>query len=424
MGLVFLQADAGPLRTILESLGLSGLMLDLASWAIIGGLILGIVQVSMLYTTLLERKFLGRIQDRLGPNRVGPLGLLQPFADMVKMLTKEDVTPTEAHRGVFNLAAIMVVPPAILVFAVVPLGIGLIGSDLSVGFLYFIAVASTLIVPIFMAGWGSRNKFAVIGSMRAVAQIVSYEIPQVLSVIGVLLLAGTLSMQGFSFAQGAPIDGSGPATTYPGMWFVFVQPLAFVIFVLATAAEIERTPFDIPEAESEIIAGYHTEYSGLKFGMFQLSLYFMTIASAALVSILFLGGWRAPFGFLQGIAGFDLGWLWMSLKTFVMILVFMWFRGTWPRLRSDQLMGFAWKVLVPISLVNLLVTGLLSYITRTQPSQPLHPIVVFLFFAVANVLLFLGALWLIGWWRKHSQRPRIDFGPPVAGEAASAEVSA
>jgi NADH-quinone oxidoreductase subunit H len=185
--------------------------------------------------------------------------------------------------------------------------VGLIASDISVGFLFFISVASTSVIPIFMAGWGSRNKYALLGAMRAVAQIVSYEIPQVLSVVGVLLLAGTLSMQGLIGAQGPlPVEGQ---PSFPGVWFVFLQPIAFLVFVLATTAEIERTPFDIPEAESEIIAGYHTEYSGLKFGLFYLALYFATIAASALGAVLFLGGWQPPLAVL----GFVPGWVWMSL---------------------------------------------------------------------------------------------------------------
>ena len=421
----FLQTSVGWVRALIASqlgLAVDALWVDIAIWLVSALVILGVVQVGMLYATWLERKFLGRIQDRLGPNRVGIFGLLQPFADMIKMLTKEDITPTQAHRGVFNLGAILVVPPAIVVFAVVPVGIGLIATDLSVGFLFFISVASTAIVPIFMAGWGSRNKFAIIGAMRAVAQIVSYEIPQVLSVVGVLLLAGTLSTQGLTLAQGN--GGVGDTISYPGIWFVLIQPIAFVIFLLATTAEIERTPFDIPEAESEIIAGYHTEYAGLKFGLFQLSQYFMTIASAAMAAILFFGGWLAPLPFLQRIGPLDLGWFWMGAKTIFFVLVFMWFRGTWPRLRSDQLMGFAWKVLVPLSLANLFMTGLIGYVTQSSANLSGQPLLIFLFFAVANALLLMATLWLIGWWRKNSERPRIRFEQPAAGEFPPAEVVA
>ena len=392
-------------------------------------LIILIIQVGMLWGTWLERKFVGRIQDRLGPNRVGIFGLAQPLADMVKILTKEDTTPTAAHRWVYNLGALLIVPPAILGFAVVALDQGLIAADLSVGILYFIAIASTAVVPIFMAGWGSRNKYALLGAMRAVAQIVSYEIPQVLSVVGVLLLAGTLSMQGLAYAQG-PLGPDAGAAGFPGVWFIFLQPIAFVIFVLATTAEIERTPFDVPEAESEIIAGYHTEYAGIKFGMFYLALYFATISSAAVAAVLFLGGWQPPLptelvDWLAVRAGADagelratlgsLGWLWMSLKTLMMVLVFMWFRGTLPRLRADQLMAFSWKILVPISLLNLLAAGLVGKLVYTQT-----PIVVFGAFALTNVIL-LGVLFgLIDWWNRRDSAQQIRFEQPASGPSMSA----
>jgi len=418
----FLQATPSPVRAAVEAalagLGLSAdalaLATDLVVWVVIATVIILVVQVAMLYTTWLERKVVGRMQDRLGANRVGKFGLLQPFADMIKMLTKEDITPEPAHRAVFNLSAILVVPPSILVFAVVPAGIGLVATDLSVGFLYFIAVGSTVVVPIFMAGWGSRNKFAIIGAMRAVAQIVSYEIPQVLSVVGVLLLAGTLSTQGLSEAQGALPGGQA---AWPGIWFVFLQPIAFLIFVMATAAEIERSPFDIPEAESEIIAGYHTEYAGIKFGMFYLSLYFMTIASAALASILFLGGWQAPFAWAPGLGwlGAIPGWVWMSLKTFAMVFVFIWLRGTLPRLRSDQLMGFGWKVLVPLSLANLLVAGLVGKLTQALDNR----LLVLVGFTLANALVVLLTLWFVQRWRGQRRAREIVFDHAPLAEGAA-----
>lgn len=407
-----------------------GLAVEVTMSVLKATLIIVIIQVGMLWGTWLERKFVGRIQDRLGPNRVGVFGLAQPLADMVKILTKEDTTPHAAHRWVYNLGALLIVPPAILGFAVVALDQGLIAADLSVGFLFFIAIASTAVVPIFMAGWGSRNKYALLGAMRAVAQIVSYEIPQVLSVVGVLLLAGTLSMQGLAYAQG-PLGPAGAAPGFPGVWFVFLQPIAFVIFVLATTAEIERTPFDVPEAESEIIAGYHTEYAGIKFGMFYLALYFATISSGAVAAILFLGGWQPPIptelvNWLAARAGEDaaelraglgsLGWLWMSLKTLVMVLVFMWFRGTFPRLRADQLMAFSWKVLVPISLVNLMAAGLVGKLVYAQT-----PIVVFGAFALTNVALLAILFWLIDWWSKRDAAQQLRFERPAVAGPMSAE---
>lgn len=390
------------------------LVASLLFWILGGTLIIIVIQVGMLYATWLERKMVARVQDRFGPNRVGKFGLLQPLADMVKILTKEDITPERAHRGVFNLGAILVVPPAIVVFAVVPWGASHIGVDLSVGFLFFVAVASTAVLPIFMAGWGSNNKYALIGAMRAVAQVVAYEIPQVLSVVGVLLLAGTLSMQGLVYAQG-PI--TTPGGGYPGVWFVLLQPIAFVIFLLATTAEIERTPFDVPEAESEIIAGYHTEYSGIKFGMFYLALYFATIAAAALGTTLFLGGWQPPLAVL----GFIPGPIWFSVKTLLLVIFFMWLRATLPRLRVDQLMAFAWKVLVPLSLANLAVAGLVGRLTfdahRSAPpgSFQAGPWFVFLGFTLANVLLVLLFFGLLSWWRSHRPAPLTFQSPTEAG---------
>lgn len=436
--LPLLQAGPGPaLRATLAGL-LKGrlpdaqvpLAVDLIMWILIATVIVLVVQIAMLYTTLIERKLIGRIQDRIGPNRVGKWGLTQPFADMVKMLTKEDVTPAVAHRWVFNLGAIMVVPPSIIVFAVIPAGLGLIATDLSVGFLFFIAVASTSVIPIFMAGWGSRNKYALLGAMRAVAQIVSYEIPQVLSIVGVLMLAGTLSMQGLIGAQGPlAVPGAG---SFPGVWFVLLQPVAFVIFLMAATAEIERTPFDLPEAESEIIAGYHTEYAGIKFGMFYLALYFHTIAAGALATVLFLGGWQPPvpiLGFgpeglralLTGLANAVPPPVWFTAKTFLMVVVFMWLRGTLPRLRVDQLMAFAWKVLVPLSLANLLVTGLLASIAR---QENWNGVLTFVAFGMGNAVLLAALYALVGRWQRQSAARQFSFddrgfeGGAVAGRVA------
>jgi NADH-quinone oxidoreductase subunit H len=372
---------------------------NVTMWVLLSVVILVGLIVAMLYSTWIERKFVGRIQDRFGPNRVGPFGLLQPFADMVKILTKEDITPEPAHRWVFNLGSLLVVPPALIVFGVIPFGIGLVASELSVGFLFFIAISSLIVVPLFMAGWGSRNKYSLLGAMRAVAQIVSYEIPQVLSVVGVLLMAGTLSLQGLTFSQG-PISAEG-YPSFPGVWFVLVQPVAFVIFLLATAAEIERTPFDIPEAESEIIAGYYVEYSGIKFGMFYLAIYFATIAAAALGAALFLGGWQPPISALSFIPGP----FWFAGKTLLFILLFMWLRGTLPRFRVDQLMSIAWKILVPLALANLLIAALVGKITHdvqlsaAEGSFQATPWFVLLGFTLANILLVIVTLALATWWR-------------------------
>lgn len=327
--------------------------------------------ITMMFLTWLERKVVGRIQDRLGPNRVGPFGLMQPLADMVKMFIKEDITPREANRWVFNLGPILVVPPTILALAVIPFGKNLSGADLNIGWLYLAAVGSTSVIGVFMAGWGSRNKYALLGAMRAAAQIVSYEIPQVLSVVGVILLAGSLSMQTIVEQQ--------------NVWYVFLQPVGFLLFLIASVAEIERSPFDIPEAESEIVAGYHTEYSGLKFGMFMLAEYISVFVVSAISTTMFLGGWRGPI--LPG-------WLWFMIKTYLMIFVIMWLRGTLPRIRVDQLMNFAWKVLVPLALANLLVAGLIAAIIEPGATPGFWKFVGFL---VGNLLLLAATMMLMVW---------------------------
>ncbi len=334
--------------------------------------------ITMMFLTWMERKVIGRMQDRLGPNRVGPLGLMQPIADMVKMFIKEDITPYDAKRWVYNLGPVLVVPPAILALAVIPFGRGLSGADLNIGWLYLAAVASTSVIGIFMAGWGSRNKYALLGAMRAAAQIVSYEIPQVLSVVGVLLIAGSLSMQEIVEAQ--------------NVWFVFLQPVGFIIFVMASVAEIERSPFDLPEAESEIVAGYHTEYSGLKFGMFFLAEYISVFAISAIGVTMFLGGWRGPI--LPG-------WLWFFLKAYVMVFFIMWLRGTLPRIRVDQLMNFAWKALVPLALANLLVAGLVAAIINPAETPGFWT---FIGFLLGNLLL-LAAVVIFGVLRAPEMEP-------------------
>lgn len=296
--------------------------------------------VTMMFLTWLERKIVGRIQNRLGPNRVGPWGLLQPIADAVKMFTKEDIIPSGADRWVHTLAPIIMVIPVVLAFAVIPFGPGMVPVDLNIGILFIVALGSLATIGIFMAGFGSNNKFALIGAMRGVAQIISYEIPQVLSIVTVLLLAGSLSLVKIVEKQSA-------------LPFIAVFPvglIAFIIFLISAIAETNRTPFDLPEAESEIVAGHHTEYSGMKFGLFYIAEYLSLFVVCSIGSTLFLGGWQGPF--LPP-------WIWFLAKTYLLIFVAMWIRGTLPRFRIDQLMGFAWKVLVPIALVNIVITSVL-----------------------------------------------------------------
>ena len=315
---------------------------------VVGAVLVVFALTNMLGITWLERKAIGRFQDRIGANRAGPFGLFQPLADMVKILTKEDITPTAASRVIYNLGPLLVVPPALLVFAVLPFGAGVSGSDLNIGLLYIFAVASTSTLGILVAGWGSNNKYSLLGAMRAVAQMVSYEVPQALSIIGIVMLSGSLSLQ--QIVQRQSEIG----------WFVLLQPLAFVIFLIAAMAEVNRTPFDLPEAESEIIAGHHTEYSGLKFGMFYLAEYINVFFVSALAATLFLGGYQIPFVPANNPVHTILGPFVIVGKTFAFVFLTIWLRGTLPRVRVDHLMAFAWKVLVPLCLLNIFVVGLLA----------------------------------------------------------------
>ncbi|MCZ7572643.1 MAG: NADH-quinone oxidoreductase subunit NuoH [Ardenticatenaceae bacterium] len=300
--------------------------------------------LTFLVMTFLERKVVARIQDRIGPNRAGPFGVLQPFADMLKMFTKELTTPAGAHKIVFNLAPIIAAAPGLMIFAVIPFGKGMVAADLDVGVIYFIAIGSIAEIGILMGGWASRNKFALLGAMRAVAQMISYEIPMVLAFMGILMMAGTLKLSALVEAQVLP--------------FLVLQPVAFLIWLVSAAAELNRSPFDIMEAESEIVAGYHTEYSGMKFGLFQMAEFVAAYASAAIATTVFFGGWRGI-----DLPGVDIipGWLIFWLKSYIIVFALFWFRGTFPRLRIDQLQAFCWKFLVPAALLNVLVTGVVVY---------------------------------------------------------------
>ncbi len=331
---------------------LSGVGLRPDAESVLGAFIMGLIVVTvvllfmpvmMLMLTWVERKVVARIQNRLGPNRVGPWGLLQMFADMIKMLTKEDIVPGNGDRWVHTLAPILTLVPVVLVFAVIPFGRGMAPADINIGVLYVIAVSSLGTVGIFLAGYGSNNKFALIGGFRAIAQVLSYEIPQALAIASVVLMVGSLSLVKIVEAQ----SGWGGLR-----WFLFaipVGPIAFIIYMISAIAEVNRTPFDLPEGESEIVAGHHTEYSGMKWGLFYMAEYLNLFIVCAIATTLFLGGWQGPI--LPP-------WIWFFVKTLGLILVAMWVRGTFPRLRMDQLMKFAWQVLVPVALINLVLTSL------------------------------------------------------------------
>jgi NADH-quinone oxidoreductase subunit H len=299
-------------------------------------------------TTVLERKGLGRIQNRLGPNRVGPLGILQPVADGIKSLTKEDIVPRSADAVVHFLAPVVLVVAIFLGYAVLPVGRNMVLMNMDAGLLFFFAIGASTELSIFMAGWSSRNKYSLLGALRAVAQMISYEVPLLLSSVVAVMITGSLSTVKIVEAQ------SGFTGIFPH-WYVFTPWgfAGFVLFVIAALAETNRSPFDLPEGESELVAGYFTEYSGFKFALFFLGEYLGMFSIAGFAITLFLGGWGAPFSFL----GFVPSWAWFFLKLLAAIVFFIWLRGTLPRLRQDQLMNFAWKFMLPMTLLNLLVAG-------------------------------------------------------------------
>ena len=325
-----------------------------AAFQSIADVILSVIAIVVVFallfaiTTVLERKGLGRIQNRYGPNRVGPAGFFQPLADGVKSLTKEDLVPRTADQMVHFMAPVLLVIAAFLAYAVLPVGRNMVLANLNAGILFFFAVGTLVELAVFMAGWSSRNKYSLLGAMRAIAQMISYEVPLVLASIVVIMAAGSLSTVSIVNMQ----------TGYTGIWphwFVFT-PWGFAgfnLFMIAATAESNRSPFDLPEGESEIIAGYYIEYSGFKFALFFLGEYLGMFATSGLAITLFLGGWAAPFSFLTWIPSY----LWFFAKLLLLIVIFIWIRGTLPRLRMDQLMSFAWQFMLPMTLINVFAAG-------------------------------------------------------------------
>ncbi|WP_074306345.1 NADH-quinone oxidoreductase subunit NuoH [Singulisphaera sp. GP187] len=371
-----------------------------ALWLVVG--FVGIFPGIVAYMVWAERKVAARFQDRIGPNRVGPLGLLQPIADALKLITKENIVPKSADQLVHLLAPVVLLVSAFLVLAVVPFGLGTIQEDHPAhfnglvpidppsGLLYLIAVSSLGALGIFLAGWSSRNKYSLLGAMRAVAQLVSYEIPQVLSMVPVVLWTGSLSMVAIMNQQ---LDHG---------WFLWSPPglLAFSLLLIASLAEVNRTPFDLPEAESEIIAGYHTEYSGMRFGLFFLAEYLSVFAVCCLTTVIFLGGGSLPFSGLLPFLDYPrmfggvttTAYLITNLisvavfaaKVFFLIFVMFWIRATLPRMRVDRLMNFAWKYMVPLSLINILIAAV-WFECAIRSSRP---------FAFAGISI---PGWILGW---------------------------
>jgi NADH-quinone oxidoreductase subunit H len=299
-------------------------------------------------TTIIERKGLGRIQNRYGPNRVGPFGILQPVADGLKAMTKEDVVPHAADKVVHFIAPLVLVGPVFLALSVVPIGRNMVALDMDAGVLFFFAVGAATELSVFMAGWSSRNKYSLLGAMRGIAQMISYEVPLILSTVSVIMVVGSLSTVKIVDAQ------AGYAGFLP-QWFI-LTPWGFagaILFLISALAESNRAPFDLPEGESEIIAGYFVEYSGFKFALFFLGEYIGMFAICGLGITLFLGGWHAPLSFLTWVPSY----LWFFLKLLGMIALLIWIRGTVPRMRMDQLMNFAWKFMLPMALINILNAG-------------------------------------------------------------------
>ena len=315
-------------------------MAFLVAGGILAFAVINAVVMSGAIYTWFERRALGRFQSRLGPNRWGPFGLFQPFADVLKLLSKEDVVPEPADRVVFHIAPLFLAIPVLLVFAVIPLGENSFLGQLNVGVLFIIGVTGINTFGVFMGGYSSRNKYALFGAMRGVAMLISYEVPMALALVGVALAAGSLALTDIVDSQ--------------SLFFVVTQPLGFLVFMTAASAEMSRAPFDMIEAESELGSGYHTEYSGIKFALFQLAEFMAPIVVAAVATALFLGGTR-------GIDPIP-GQVWFLLKAFALLFVLLWTRATWPRLRVDQIMGFAWKGLFPLSLVNIFVVAIEAFI--------------------------------------------------------------
>ncbi|ULL19492.1 NADH-quinone oxidoreductase subunit NuoH [Paenibacillus sp. H1-7] len=313
-----------------------------------GVVLLLVVLGFVTYAIYFERKVIGWMQFRIGPNRVGPLGLLQSVADVTKLLIKEDTIPRKAERELFILAPVITFIPAFVVLAVIPYSERLISTDLNVGLLYYVALSGISTIGIVLGGWASNNKYALLGGMRSAAQMISYEIPLVISVIGVIMMTGSLNLNVIAEQQAGGF----------WHWNFLPQIIGFVVFIIAGVSELNRTPFDLPEAESELVAGYHVEYSGFRFAFFMLAEYVYVFAIAGLTTTLFLGGWHAPFPFLEFIPGI----IWFLLKFSFIVFFLFWIRATLPRIRVDQLMGMGWKVLLPLALVNIFVTAILMSI--------------------------------------------------------------
>ncbi|AGK56013.1 NADH-quinone oxidoreductase subunit NuoH [Bacillus sp. 1NLA3E] len=314
---------------------------------LLGTILLLVVLGFVTFAILAERKVMGFMQLRMGPNQLGgPWGLLQTAADVLKLLLKEDTIPKLADRPLFIIAPVIAFAPSFMVLATIPFTDKLQFADIGVGLLYYIAISGISTVGIVTAGWASNNKYALLGGMRAAAQMISYEIPLVMSLLGVILLSGSLNLNDIVAAQ-------------QNGWFILLQPVAFIVFLIAAVAELNRVPFDLPESESELVAGFHVEYSGFRWAFFMLSEYVYMFAMSALITVIFLGGWL-PLPFL----GFIPGAVWFAFKFSAVVFFLIWIRVTFPRLRADQLMEFGWKILLPVALANIFITAIIKELVK------------------------------------------------------------
>jgi NADH-quinone oxidoreductase subunit H len=363
----------------LENQGLS------ASWilfinSLIGAILIVVIPiVIVIFTIMGERKVIGRFQDRLGPNRVGPFGFLQTVPDVIKLLTKEIITPDKVDKVMYNIAPALSVVSVLLIWAVIPFAPGVIGSNIDVGAIYFVAVSSFGTLAILFAGWSSNNKYALVAGFRVVAQLVSYEVPLVLSLLVPVLLAGSMNMESIVAAQRQG-------------WYFILAPISMLLFFVSSTAEVGRSPFDLLEADSEIVAGYNIEYSGMRFAMFFLGEWIHAFTICALTATLFFGGWLGPY-VSEAPA---LGVLYFFIKMFAIYFVHVWIRTTMPRLRIDHLLDFNWKFLVPLALGNLVVMSLVKRLLNPIEGNPVDPVVQGAAFFGFNLLMAAVTLWILG----------------------------
>ena len=396
MGFDPVQIIAEWLRNLLLGWGASDLLTEVILKFIGAFVVAGVIMLVFVLLTWVERKGAARFQDRIGPNRVGPFGLIQPIADALKMLTKEDTRPQGADAVSYVLAPIIAVFSVLMAWAVIPFTEKWIGADLSVGVMYIAAVGSFGVISVMMAGWSSNNKYSLIGAFRGVAQLISYEVPLFLSLLVPVFLARNMGINSIVQAQ---VEG--------GVWFIVMAPLAAVIYFVSALAEVGRAPFDLLEAESEIVAGYHVEYSGIKFGLFQAAEFLHSFTFAALMAILFFGGWHGPWADRYML----LGLVYFLIKTSFFYLVIIWSRLTFPRVRIDQLMNLNWKFMVPLSLILLMGMPLIDYATRLTDNW-VRVVAQLAFNLVLGVVAFAMAARSD---RKQNKRERVVFeGRPLA----------